>query len=80
MIERVLVCLLQAHHASEDHHEWNPYVDTRADSVVWEDIEHVGPGMPTTWDVVVGHDNSQNNDAELDMGLHLGLNRHRGYQ
>ena len=28
--------------------QWNSYVDIRGDSVHWDDIEHVGPGMPTT--------------------------------
>ena len=60
--------------------QWNSYVDIRGDSVQWDDIEHVGPGTPTTWNVVVDHDNSQNKDAELDMGLDLALNGHRFYQ
>ena len=39
-----------------------------------------GPGMPTTWDVVVDHDNSQNMCAEDDIGLGLALNGHSFYQ
>jgi hypothetical protein len=69
--------LSQAHQGSDDRRQWNSYVDISGDSVQWDDIEHVGSGMPTTWNVVVDHDNSQLKDAELDMGLHLGLNGHR---
>jgi hypothetical protein len=46
----------------------------------WDDIEHVGPGKPTTWNVVGVHANSQNKDIELDMGLDLALNGHSVYQ
>jgi hypothetical protein len=60
--------------------QWSSYVDIRGESVSWDDIEHVGPGMPTTWNVVGVHDNSQNKDIELDMGLDLALNGHSFYQ
>ena len=60
--------------------QWGGYVDIRGDSVPWDDIEHVGPGMPTTWNVMRVHDNSQNKDIELDMGLDLALNGHSFYQ
>ena len=56
--------------------QWNSYVDIRGDSVHWDDIEHVGPGMPTTWNVAGVHPNSQNRD----MGLDLALNGHSVYQ
>ncbi len=60
--------------------QWTSFVDRRGDSGQWDDIEHVGPGMPTTWDVVVDNDNSQNKYAEDDIGLGLALNGHRFYQ
>lgn len=60
--------------------QWAPYVDIRGGSQAWDDIEHVGPGMPTTWNVVGAHDNSQHIDTELDMGLDLALNGHSFYQ
>ena len=60
--------------------QWGSYVGNHGDSMPWDDIEHVGPEMPTTWNVVGAHDNSQNKDIELDMGLDLALNGHRHYQ
>ena len=60
--------------------QWGSYADIRGDSVSWDDIEHVGLGMPTACYVVGGHDNSQNKDRELDMGLDLALNGHSFYQ
>ena len=57
--------------------QWGSYVDIRGDSMPWDDIEHVGPGAPTTWNVVGVHDNSQNKDIEFDMGRDLALNGHR---
>jgi hypothetical protein len=60
--------------------QWNSYVDIRGDSGHWDDIEHVGPGLPTTWNVAGVHPNSQNRDIELDMGLDLALNGHSVYQ
>lgn len=83
---------MQAEHANEEHDPCSRrfredggiapgrYVDSRGDSGQWDDIEHVGPGMPTTWDVVVDHDNSQNMCAEDDIGLGLALNGHSFYQ
>ena len=60
--------------------QWSSYVDIHGDSVPWDDIEHVGPGTPTTWNVVGIHDNSQNKDIELDMGFDLASNGHSFYQ
>jgi hypothetical protein len=60
--------------------QWNTYVDIRGDSGHWDDIEHVGPEMPTTWNVAGVHPNSQTRDIELDMGLDLALNGHSVYQ
>ena len=59
--------------------QWNSNVDRSGDSVHWNDIEHVGPGMPTTWNVAGVPLNSQNRDIELDMGLDLALNGHTVY-
>ena len=60
--------------------QWSSYVDVRGDSVSWDDIEHVGPGMPSTWNVMGVHGNSQNKGIELDMGLDLALNGHSFHQ
>jgi len=60
--------------------QWSSYVDIRGDSVPWDDIEHVGPGMPTIWNVMGIHNNLQNKDIELNMGLDLALNSHSFYQ
>ena len=60
--------------------QWGLGVDIRGDNVPWDDLEHVGPGMPSTFHVLGSHNNPQNRDIELDMGLDLALNGHSCYQ
>ncbi len=63
--------------------QWSSYVDIHGDSVPWDDIEHVGPGMPTTWNVITENDNSNDATFGHDLGLDLGLDlysQNRFYQ
>ena len=72
--------IAQAGFVSDVAGQWGSYVDIRGDSATWDDIEHVGPGMPSTFHVVGAQNNLQHKDIELDMGLDLALNGHSFYQ
>jgi hypothetical protein len=54
-------------------HNWNVYEDIRGSSAPWDDMEHVGPGMPTIWNMFRGNDDSQHDDCALDLGLDLSM-------
>lgn len=66
--------------ARDESQERDAYEDIRGSSVPWDDIEHVGPGMPTTWNVLRGNDDSQQLDLGLDLDLDLALSGASFYQ
>jgi hypothetical protein len=52
---------------------WNDYEDIRGSGAPWDDLEHVRPGMPTTWNVFRGNDDSQQDFSGLELDLDLGM-------
>ncbi len=49
--------------------QWNSFEETQGGSERWDDIEHVGLGMPTTWNVIRDNDNSHNANFEAAYTL-----------
>ncbi|KAG0504658.1 hypothetical protein M758_N026600 [Ceratodon purpureus] len=56
---------------SDDTEEgWTPNEESRD---TWDNLEHVAPEIPTTWNVLTSTPDEQDVNSQEDLGMYLGL-------